>query len=411
MARDRVVAVVLAGGQGSRMDVLTRERAKPAMPFGGVYQLVDFPLSNLHHSRIEDVWLSVQYQSNSIADQVANGRPWDLDRTRGGLRLLPPQQGVGAVEDGLATGNADVLFRQRDIIWEADPDLLVVLSADHVYRFDLNDAIDTHRAKGADCTVVTSVVPREQAGNHATVTANRLHRVTAFDHKPARPRTGVVATEIFVYRPSALIDTLEQLHRELDGKTEDEADDGSGLGDFGHHLLPRMVEQGSVYEHRMPGYWKDVGRPESYFAAHRDLLMGEVGLLDEPGWPILTRDLQRAPTRIRHGARVAESMISPGCRIEGTVRRSVLGPGVVVEPHAVVSDSIVLADSKVGSNARVMWSIIDSCVRIEAGARLGGRPAGDLPTDDELTLVGRDATIGQAVTLGKGARLEPGTVA
>jgi glucose-1-phosphate adenylyltransferase len=411
MARDRVVALVMAGGQGSRMDVLTRERAKPAMPFAGVYQLVDFPLSNLHHSRIDDVWLSVQYQSNSIADQVANGRPWDLDRTRGGLKLLPPQQGFGAVEDGLATGNADVLFRQRELIREADPDLLLVLSADHVYRFDLNDALDTHRAKDADCTVVTSVVPTSEAGNHATVTANRLHRVTAIEDKPARPQTGVVATEIFVYRPSALIEILQELHVELDNETADEANDGSGLGDFGEHLLPRLVEQGAVYEHRMPGYWKDVGRPETYFAAHRDLLTGEVGLLDEPGWPILTRDAQRAPTRIRRRAKVADSMISPGCRIEGTVRRSVVGPGVVIEPGALLSDSIVLADTQVQADARVTWSIVDSAVQIGSGARLGGRPLRDLPGDDELTLVGRDATVGPGASLGKGERLEPGATA
>ncbi|MBA2478328.1 MAG: NTP transferase domain-containing protein, partial [Sporichthyaceae bacterium] len=159
MARMRVLALVLAGGAGSRMDVLTRERAKPALPFGGSYRLIDFPLSNLHHSGIDDVWLAVQYQARSLDEEVANGRPWDLDRTRGGLRLLPPQEGAGAAEDGFAEGNADVLFRQRDLIRAFDPEVLLVLSADHVYRMDYMDAIDAHLAKDADCTVVTSVVP------------------------------------------------------------------------------------------------------------------------------------------------------------------------------------------------------------------------------------------------------------
>ncbi len=407
MARDRVLALILAGGQGSRMDVLTRERAKPAMPFAGIYRLLDFPLSNLHHAGIDDVWLSVQYQSHSIGDEIANGRPWDLDRTRGGLRILAPQQGVGAVEDGLASGNADVLFRQRDLIREYEPEALLVLSADHIYRFDYAEALATHREKDADCTVVTSVVPVAEAGEHAVVTANRLRRVIRFEDKPKRPRTGVVATEVFVYRPSVLVETLETLHREL---PPDESG-GSGLGDFGDHLLPRLVDGGAVYEHRMPGNWRDVGRPEAYFAAHRDLLVGDVGLLDDPSWPILTRDVQRAPARVLKGARVEDSMVSPGGRISGTVRRSVLGPGVVVEAGAVVTDSIVLADAVVSAGAKVAWSILDSGVEIGTGARVGGRPAADLPTDGELALLGRDVIVGPGVVLGRGARLEPGTTA
>jgi len=407
MARDRVLALILAGGQGSRMDVLTRERAKPAMPFAGSYRLIDFPLSNLHHSGIDDVWLSVQYQSHSIADEIASGRPWDLDRTYGGLRVLPPQEGLGAVEDGLASGNADVLFRQRDLIRADDPSALLVLSADHVYRFDYAEALETHRAKDADCTIVTSVVTRELAVNHATITANKSGRVTKLDYKPKRPITGVVATEVFVYRPSALIAALEHLHRALPG----DEDGGSGLGDFGEHLVPFMIEAGAVYEHRMPGYWKDVGRPEAYFAAHRDLLEGGVGLLDQPDWPILTRSAQRAPVRVVKGSRVEDSLISPGGSVAGTVRRSVLGPGVVVEAGAVVSDSIVLADTTIAAGAKVSWSILDSGVHVGERARLGGRPAGDLPTDDELSLVGKDARIGKDVVLRKGARLEPGTTA
>lgn len=407
MARDRVLALILAGGAGSRMDVLTRERAKPAMPFAGSYQLIDFPLSNLHHSGVDDVWLSVQYQSHSIGDEVATGRPWDLDRTYGGLRILPPQEGIGALEDGLASGNADVLFRQRDLIRDYDPSELLVLSADHVYRFDYAEALATHRDKNADCTVVTSVVPRKQASHHATVTANKSGKVTDLTYKPKRPKTSVVATEVFIYRPAALLEALEELHRTLPGDDEG----GSGLGDFGEHLLPHLVDGGAVYEHRMPGYWKDVGRPEAYFAAHRDVLQGDIGLLDQEGWPILTRSAQRAPLRLVKGSRIEDSLVSPGGCIAGTVRRSVLGPGVVVEAGAVVSDSIVLSDTTVAAGAKVSWSILDSGVQVGAGARLGGRPAGDLPTDDELSLVGKDARIGRGVVIGKGARLEPGTTA
>ena len=407
MARSRVLAIVLAGGKGSRMDVLTRERAKPAMPFAGVYRLIDFPLSNLHHSGVDDVWLSVQYQARSLDEDVANGRPWDLDRTRGGLRLLPPEQGSGGDDEGFAEGNADVLYRQRDLIRAADPELVLVLSADHVYRFDYADAVATHRSADADCTVVTSKVPRDQASNHATVTAAKDGRVTGFAYKPERPRTGVVAAEIFVYRPAALLETLEALHREL----ETEADEGTGLGDFGEHLVPRLVKSGRVQTHAMDGYWKDVGRPTAYIAAHRDLLAGRVGQLDEPQWPILTRELQRAPAHVHTGARVDDSLIAPGCSVRGTVRRSVLGPGVTVEKGAVVSDSILFSDVVVESGARLSWSIVDSRTRVAGGARVGGRPGGDTATDEDLVLIGKDSVVGERVVVGRGARLEPGTTA
>ena len=405
MSRRRVLAVVLAGGAGSRMDVLTRERAKPAMPYAGSYRLIDFPLSNLHHSGIDDVWVTVQYQSRTLDDEVANGRPWDLDRTRGGLRLVPPQEGVGGAEDGFAEGNADVLFRQRDLIQAYDPEVLLVLSADHVYRFDYTDAVDAHLAKDADCTIVTTVVSKTQARDHAVISVGRDGRVSRLAHKPDRPRSGTVATEVFVYRPSALFEHLEQLHREVDADGGDAGD----LGDFGEHLVPRMIERGSVYPYAMEGYWQDLGTPERYVAAHRDLLAGRVGQLDDPSWPILTRDLQRAPTHVHTGARVEDSLLSPGCSVRGIVRRSVLGPGVRVEAGAVVADSVVLADTTIAAGARVSWSVLDTGVEVGRRANVGGRLSGRVARDRDLVLVGRDARIGPGTRLAAGARLEPGT--
>ncbi len=390
------------------MDVLTRERAKPGLPFAGVYQLVDFPLSSLRHSRIEEVWLSVQYQADSLDEQVANGRPWDLDRDSGGFRLLTPQQGGSPDADGFASGNADELFRIRDQIAAAGPDVTMVLSSDHVYRFDFNDAIETHRRKEAECTVVTSEVSREEASQHATVVANRLGRVTKFAYKSARPTTGVVATEIFLYDTRTLLDVLDQLHRELAGTA---APDSNGLGDFGDHLLPRLVDRGRVYVHAMPGYWQDMGRPETYLAAHQDLVHGETNLFDDPSWPILARLPQRSPAMIFTGARVEDSLVSPGCRVLGTVRRSVLGPGVTVEKGAKVSDSVVFADTRIGAGAAVEWSILDRCVVVEPGAKVGGRPTGTELKSEHLTLVGRDSRIASNGVVDRGARLEPGTTA
>ena len=388
------------------MDVLTRERAKPSLPFGGVFQLVDFPLSSLQHSGVDNVWLSVQYLPSSLDSEIANGRPWDLDRTLGGFRLLMPQEGAGGDEDGLASGNADVLFRVRDQIRAADPEVLLVLSSDHVYRLDYDEAIARHDEKNAECTVVTTVVAPEEAAHHATIKTNRLGRVTDLTDKPDNPTTGVIATEIFVYDPSVLVTVLEELQSELTARADP---DETGLGDFGDHLLPRLVERGSVYEYRMSGYWKDVGRPDTYFAAHRDLLESDLGVLGVPGWPILTRTPQGPPARVHAGAVVEDSLLSPGCQVHGVVRRSILGPNVTVDTGATVTDAVVFAGVRIEAGARVSWSIIDTDVVVGADAELGGQPEDDLPTADELVLVGRESVIAAGARLAPGARLEPGT--
>ena len=408
MTRSHVLALVQAGGSGGRMDVLTRERAKPTLPFAGVFQLVDFPLSNLANSGITDVWLSVQFQGAGLGEEVANGRPWDLDRNRGGLRLLMPQQGTGGTdEEGFAKGNADELYRFRDQVVADGPELLVVMSADHVYRFDLTEALDTHRRTGAECTIVTTEVPVEEAGDHATVVADDDGRVTGFSYKPDDPATGTVATEIFVYDPAVLVDVLEELHREL-GAEADEGD--TGLGDYGEHLVPRLVDRGRTFVHAMPGYWKDLGQPHKYLAAHHDVLTDDVGVLGDPDWPILGHQQQRPAARVLEGGRISDSLVSPGSCIGGTVIRSVIGPGVVVEEGALVRDSVVFRDTRVGAGARLDWAIVDQDCVIGAGAEVGSADT-DPDDPDAIVLIGRRSTVGANVTLDQGARLEPGTTA
>lgn len=410
MARNRILAIIQAGGAGGRMDVLTRERAKPALPFAGVYQLVDFPLSNLTHSGITDVWLSVQYQGGTLEDEVANGRPWDLDRSHGGLRLLMPQQGTGTdEEEGFAKGNADLLFRVRDEIRNHDPEIVVVLSADHVYRFDYMDAVETHRAKDAELTIVTTEVSKKQAGDHGTVQTNRLGRVTGFEYKPRRPSTTTVATEVFLYSPAALIDVLEELHHERSAQ----ADAGdTGLGDYGEGLVQRLVERGRVFAHALPGYWRDLGQPHLYLAAHQELLTGDADeLFADPSWPFLTRQPQRVAARFEAGCEVEDSMVSPGARVAGVVRRSVLGPGVVVAAGATVTDSVILADSTVEPGASVAWSVVDTGCLVGRDARVGAPDANGAEDPEAVTLVGKDSRVGPGVQLEAGARLEPGTTA
>jgi glucose-1-phosphate adenylyltransferase len=408
MTRRHILAIIQAGGAGGRMDVLTRERAKPALPFAGSYQLIDFSLSNLANSGITDIWLSVQFLGSSLEEHVLNGRPWDLDRNRGGLRLLMPQQGTGSTdEEGFATGNADELYRIRDKITADDPELVVVLSADHVYRFDLMDAVRTHRRLGAECTLVTTEVPIEQAGDHATVETDDDGRVTGFAYKPAKPSTTTVAAEIAVYDPRALVEVVEELHREL-GPDAGEGD--TGLGDYGDHLVPRLVDRSTVVAHPMPGYWKDLGQPHKYLAAHRDLLTDDQGVLGDLDWPIISHQPQRPAARVLDGGRVADGMLSPGVRVRGTVLRSVLGPGVVVEEGALVRDSVIFSDTVIGEGARVDRAVVDRDCVIGTGAEIGS-PDADPEDPDAIVLIGLQSSVGRGVTLGPGTRLEPGSTA
>ena len=403
----RVLAIIQAGGAGTRMDVLTRERAKPALPVAGVYQLVDFPLSSLSNSGITDVWLSVQYHGASLEEQVANGRPWDLDRTRGGLRLLMPEQGTGTSdEDGFATGNADGLFRIRDQVAEHGPDVVVVMSADHVYRLDFAELVATHLERDDECTVVTTEVDPAEAGDHAVISVDD-DRVVGIDYKPEQPDSGTVAAEIIAYRPDTLIAVLEELHREL---SEDSEPGDSGLGDFGEHLLPRLVERGRTGAFALPGYWRDLGQPHYYLRAHRELLLDDVGLLNDPKWPVFTRHTQRGPARLLDGAEVTDSLVSSGCIVSGRVERSVLGPGVRVETGARVSDAVVFADCTIEEGAVVSRAIVDKHCRIGAGARVGSDEA-DLDDSEAIALLGLDSVVEPGERVPAGARLEPGTTA
>ena len=351
----RPLAIVQAGGQGSRLDVLTRERAKPALPFAATHALVDFPLSSLAASGITDVWVSVQYQSGSLDDYLAGGRPWDLDRTRGGFRRITPQQGSGSAHaEGFSHGNADDLFRVRDDIRVFAPDVLIVLSSDHVFNLDLQPVIARHLERGAECTLVTAEVGVQEAAHNMVVHADAHGRVLQVQDKPGGTTVGTVATEVFLYDPDVLLAELERLHRELSGSTGngsppvEQADaHDSGLGDFGSLLVPALVDRGTVWSEPITGYWKDVGRPQSYLQAHRNLLAGRIDVFDQPGRPVLGPTPVGQPARVRAGAEVEDSMIGPDADVRGRVVRSVLGPGVQVEGGAVVEDSVLLGETLV----------------------------------------------------------------
>lgn len=397
MPRKKVLALILAGGEGSRLEVLTARRAKPAMPFAGVYRLIDFALSNCMHSKVSDVWVIEQYELHSLNEHLANGRPWDLDRTYGGLQVLPPyQRKIRAEEGGFAKGNADAIYRHKGLIREFGADVLLVLSADAVYKMDYRDAIDRHLEDGADVTMVTTRVPREEAGRFGVVEVDRDGKVTGFEYKPESPKSDLVTTEVFVYDAHRLLEALERLAEE--GKEKD--GDEPPLADFGHELIPSLVREGRALDFRFEGYWRDVGTIESYWQAHRDLLEPEPRLVpDDPEWPILTYGTQRLPARIESSARIDGSLIAPGCRIKGRVERSVLAPGVVVEEGAEVRDSILLHDTVVEKGASVIRAILDEDVRVGEGACVG-------EAEGELVLAGQRAGIAAGDKIPAGGRVE-----
>ncbi|GAA1445497.1 glucose-1-phosphate adenylyltransferase family protein [Mycobacterium cookii] len=405
-----MLALVQAGGQGSRMDVLTRERAKPALPYGGVHRLVDFAMSAMVHADLADVWVSLEYQVTSIDDYLSGGRPWSLDRNRGGFRRIIPQTGTGpATESGFAFGNGDLLLRMSADIAAFGARALVVCSADHVFNMDLEPVIDEHLASGRVATVLTSEVTKKDASDNVVVLAGRDGTVTGVEHKPSRPSAGTVASEIFVYDTNVLLDTLQDLRRELapGQDPQDTAAGDSGIGDFGEHLLPRLVEGGRVAAVPLTGYWRDVGQPGLYLQSHRDLLQGRVDVFDHPDRPVISHWPDRPAARVRAAGECRDSVLSPGVDVSGLVVGSVLGPGVVVEKGAEVHDSVLLEDCVVRAGAMVRTSVLDERCEVAARARVGAEPSARLARDEDVVLVGRDSRVRGDVAAG--ARLEPGS--
>ncbi len=389
MALPRILVLVLAGGAGGRLELLTERRAKPAVPFAGVYRLVDFPLSNCQHSGIADVRVAVQFHPASLSEHLANGRPWDLDRTTGGLMTLPPFRGTD--RGGWATGTADVLWRHADLVRAAAPDALVVVSADAVYKLDYREVAEQHLASDAEVTMVTTEVAADDAARYGIVQVDG-DRVTDYAYKPDEPATTTATNEVFVFTPRATLDRLEAL-------AADAGEDG--VGDLGDALLPAQTADGLARAHRLEGYWRDVGTVPAYWQAHMDFLDAQPPIdLDDPAWPLHTRGGRHSAARLLPGAAVESSLVSGGTRVAGAVRGSVLSPGVVVEQGATVTDSVLLPGVRVRAGARVHRAVLDDGVDVGRDATVGG----DGSTDGGIALVGRAARVGPGAVVRAGGR-------
>jgi glucose-1-phosphate adenylyltransferase len=387
MSLPRILVLVLAGGAGGRLELLTENRAKPAVPFAGVYRLIDFALSNCQHSQIADVWVSVQFHPTSLSEHLSNGRPWDLDRTSGGLMTLPPF--LGTDRGGWATGTADSLWRQAELVRDFDPDALVVVSSDAVYKLDYREVVDAHLGSGAEVTMVTTEVAEDDASRYGIVRVGGDGTVEDYAYKPDEPATTTATNEVFVFTPGATLDRLEAL--------EDEVGD-DGLEDLGSHLLPAQTRDGLARAHPLAGYWRDVGTVPAYWQAHRDFLAEEPPIdLDDLAWPVHTRGGRHSAARLLQGAVVEDSLISGGTRVAGEVRGSVLSPGVVIEKGATVVDSVLLPGVRVRAGATVSRAVLDDRVDVGERAVVGG--------DGDITLVGGAVAVAAGTEVPSGARL------
>ena len=395
-----IVAVILAGGQGERLSVLSVKRAKPAVPFAGKYRIIDFALSNCVNSGIYYTAVLTQYRPHSLHDHIGVGKPWDLDRAHGGVRLLQPY--LGRRDSDWYRGTADAVYQNLPFLADWKTELTLVLSGDHIYKMDYRKMIAFHQERGADATVAVMEVPIQDAHRFGTMIVDDDGRIVEFEEKPPQPRSALISMGIYVFEPDVLAERLGE-----DARTR-----GSSH-DFGKDVIPRMVQTDRLYAYRFEDYWRDVGTIGSYWEAN-------MGLLREPpdfdlydyDWVIHTRSEERPPAHLAEAARVVNSLVSHGCNVIGTVQHSVLSPGVFVAEGAVVRDSILMTDTIVGRNAVVDRAILDKEVVVGAGAAIG-HGKDNTPNRMEpanlsagITVVGKRVRVPPAVKLGRNVRVD-----
>ena len=375
------IAMLLAGGQGSRLYDLTKQIAKPAVSFGGKYKIIDFPLSNCINSGIDTVGVLTQYQPFALNEYVNGGQPWDLDRMRGGIYVLPPYQ--GNKHSDWYKGTANAIYQNINFIKKYDPDYVLILSGDHIYRMDYNKMLQQHKDTGAACTVATITVPMEEAFRFGICNTNADGSIYEFEEKPKNPKNNQASMGIYIFTTKTLIEYLEN----------DENDENSS-NDFGKNIIPNLLNDGEkLYSYRFDGYWKDVGTISSLWEANMDLIGNDPILsLADQDFRIYSKNTARSPQYVGCGAVVDNSLISEGCRIYGTVINSVVSGGVLVEEGAIVKDSVIMEDVVVKKDARVYTAIVDSDTVVEAGATVGKENAGK----DDIALIASGSVIAKA---------------
>ena len=384
------IAMLLAGGQGSRLGILTKNIAKPAVPYGGKYRIIDFPLSNCVNSGIYTVGVLTQYQPLELNDYIGNGQPWDLDRANGGVHILSPYQQIKGTEWYKGTANA--IYQNINFIERYNPEYVLILSGDHIYKMDYSKMLDYHKEKNADCTIAMLEVPWDEASRFGLMLVNDDGSISEFEEKPKNPRSNKASMGVYVF-------TWEKLRKYL---IEDEADENSS-NDFGKNVIPAMHSNGErMFAYQFDGYWKDVGTINSLWDANLDLLNPKVDLdLDDDSWKIYSKPPVAPPHFVGDKAKVENSMVTEGCDINGNVDFSVLFANVTVEEGADVKYSIVMPGTVIKKGATVQYSIVAENAVIEENAVVGKSPESMENIEDwGVSVIGSDVTIGKGAVIG-----------
>ena len=390
------VAMLLAGGQGSRLYALTTNIAKPAVAFGAKYRIIDFPLSNCINSGIDTVGVLTQYQPLILNEYIGNGQPWDLDRTYGGVHILSPYQ--AKTNSSWYEGTANAIYQNMHFMKMYNPEYVLILSGDHIYKMDYASMLQAHKDKGADCTIAAINVPLSEASRFGILNTNEDGSIYQFEEKPKQPKSTLASMGIYIFNAQKLFKYLEA----------DDANPNSSK-DFGKDVLPAMLNAGEkMFSYCFEGYWKDVGTVASLWQANMDLL-GENPEFDiaDKSWKIHSRNPLAPPEHVGADGVVKNSMIALGCEIDGVVENSILGSNVIVEKGAVVKDAVVLANSVIKAGACVSYSIIDENVTIGKNAKIGV----EKNSDAEIVVLGRGITVGDNVVVSEGQKHETDVLA
>ncbi len=391
-------AVILAGGEGTRLSVLTAKRTKPAVPFAGKYRIIDFTLSNCINSNLFDIMIVAQYRPHSLLEHIGAGGPWDLNREfSGGIKILTPYR---AMASGWFRGTADAIQQNFSFIKRGHPDHILILSGDHIYNMNYERMIEFHHASKADVTIATLEVPLEEASRFGIVGVNEQQHVTSFIEKPENPPSNLANMGVYLFNINVLDHILWEDHLRQESSH-----------DFGKDILPAMVQNGyRIIAFPYSGYWVDVGTVESYWKAHMDLMQQDMrSILFDPYWQIYTREEIHPPAFIHPEAKLQNCLICNGCVIENdaTISNSILSPGVHVKTGSIIEESIILNDTQIGKNVKIVRSVLDKRIKIEDGAEIGGVTEGML----NITMIGKNSSVEKNMIVGAGAIIGPDVIA
>ncbi len=376
------VAMLLAGGQGARLGVLTKDTAKPAVPFGGKYRIIDFPLSNCINSGIDTIGVLTQYQPFDLNQYIGNGQPWDLDRLNGGVFVLPPY--VKGKHGEWYKGTANAIYQNIAFIDKFMPQYVLILSGDHIYKMDYAKMLDAHKTRHADCTIAVIDVPKDEASRFGIMNTNEDGSVYEFEEKPKNPKSTNASMGVYIF-------TWDKLKNYL---INDENSVGSH-NDFGKNIIPSMLNAGEkLYAYEFEGYWKDVGTISSLWEANMDLLTTDSGLvLDDEKWKIYSRSTAEPPHYTGDNAVISNSLITEGCTINGVIKRSIISPSVTIGEGALIEGSTIMPGAIIQEGAEVKYSIIGAGAIVGAGAKVGDIQTEAVDGEWQITVVGADAII------------------